>query len=73
MSDTASHVCGHRWAASRPEVETLPVNHVCNVLLEDHGYTALGSQPVPIHVCSCGATALGAVSTPTPQPPPPLP
>ncbi len=37
--------CEYRWEASRPEVETLPVNHVCNQ----------ERLHVGVHRCSCGA------------------
>ena len=52
-------MCGHRWEASRVEVETLPVLHVCNEPRLEHAFASLLGQPVPWHACACGATLLG--------------
>jgi hypothetical protein len=38
-------ICSFRWMASRPEVETVPVEHVCG---EPFGHGE-------VHVCGCGA------------------
>jgi len=64
--------CGHRWHASRPEVQTLPVLHVCNEPWDAHAEHAvvidaglgLTNAVVPVHVCACGASAVGP---PVPQ------
>jgi hypothetical protein len=68
------HICSHRWWASRIEVETAPVLHVCVEPRDEHGYTAsLRGQPVPVHRCACGAVVLGPVAQPLPPaaaPPP---
>jgi hypothetical protein len=74
----------HRWYASRPEVETLPVVHVCVELRYEHPY-ALGFDPagdtgisalaVAVHRCSCGATVVGDGATAPDDPlsvPPPV-
>ena len=73
MDDAEDHVCGHRWEASRVEVETLPVLHVCMELARGHvehvlvpGWGTGLPRPVPQHRCACGATA-----PPGPPPPPP--
>lgn len=39
------NVCEYRWMASRPEVPTQPVHHVC---IRDEGHDVW-------HGCSCGA------------------
>lgn len=44
---TVSPACEHRWLASRIEVETAPVLHVC---VEPAGHE--GQAP---HRCACGA------------------
>jgi hypothetical protein len=71
MSDD-ERPCMHRWYASRPEVETLPVLHVCVEDWHAHPY-GLAAQPVedtgitmyavPVHRCSCGATVVGDGAT----------
>jgi hypothetical protein len=49
----AERTCSHRWMASRVEVETLPVQHVC--VLAANWLTHF--QAGAVHVCSCGAKA----------------
>lgn len=78
MSDEPDPPCGHRWWASRVEVETLPVLHVCNeprhnhaahgVLLDPQGVLG-GARSFPVHACSCGAVLLGGDAGPPPPPP----
>jgi hypothetical protein len=70
-------VCGHRWYASRVEVETPPVLHVCGepAAMDRH---AVGPGLVRrLHRCACGAVLVGDASTSSPpgpgvgrQPPP---
>ena len=48
------HTCNHRWHASRIEVETAPVEHVC-LLPTDHSNMPAWYK-ARAHTCSCGAT-----------------
>jgi len=45
MKTSADRACCHRWWASRIEVETAPVLHVCT---EPFGHGE-------VHLCACGA------------------
>jgi hypothetical protein len=42
--------CCYRWRASRVEVHTAPVEHVCN---RERGHSS--DAVMAIHRCSCGA------------------
>lgn len=45
----SERICNHRWVAERIEApNTMPVNHVCALVLEHQGVCA----------CSCGAVEL---------------
>jgi hypothetical protein len=39
-------ICNHEWQASRVEVDSVPVRHICAEPLDHDGE----------HRCSCGAT-----------------
>ena len=66
---TTERFCGHRWWASRVEVETSPVLHVCNepwanhqdhaVRVVPHGEPLGSHGSVPVHRCACGAALAG--------------
>lgn len=73
-------ICEHRWWASRVEVETAPVLHVCVEPEQGHpvGSTRLVAGrwvAVLLHRCACYATvegeAHGHAMPPPPAAPPP--
>ncbi|HEV8211637.1 MAG TPA: hypothetical protein VGP77_16035 [Vicinamibacterales bacterium] len=46
-------ICNHEWQASRVEVDSVPVRHICAEPLGHDGDWPVVYSP---HRCSCGAT-----------------